>query len=154
VPGSARIARFTDYFVITTGTNPAASAGISDEVVEQLKRAGHARRGLKGYQTAEWILIDYGDFIVHVSIKGSPLFTILSVVARSDASMFRGTTWIFENRIVIEMWRCRMRCARPLASPFASPPPTPTAGYRKSGAARMKLAHSFHSRSLRTGSRW
>lgn len=60
------IATFTDFFVITTGTNRRQVQAISDEVVEQLKRAGTRAARVEGYQTAEWILIDYGDFIVHV----------------------------------------------------------------------------------------
>src|SRR6266481_4765660 len=60
------IASFTDFFVITTGTNRRQVQAISDEVVEQLKRAGNRAARVEGYQTAEWILIDYGDFIVHV----------------------------------------------------------------------------------------
>ncbi len=53
-------------FVITTGTNRRQVQAISDEVVEQLKRAGTRAARVEGYQTAEWILIDYGDFVVHV----------------------------------------------------------------------------------------
>jgi len=60
------IASFTDFFVITTGTNRRQVQAISDEVVEQLKRAGTRAARVEGYRTAEWILIDYGDFIVHV----------------------------------------------------------------------------------------
>jgi len=60
------IASFTDFFVITTGTNRRQVQAISDEVVEQLKRAGTRAARVEGYQTAEWILIDYGDFIVHI----------------------------------------------------------------------------------------
>jgi ribosome-associated protein len=60
------IASFTDFFVITTGTNRRQVQAISDEVVEQLKRSGTRAARVEGYQTAEWILIDYGDFIVHV----------------------------------------------------------------------------------------
>src|SRR6266404_972609 len=60
------IASFTDFFVITTGTNRRQVQAISDEVVEQLKRAGTRAARVEGYQTAEWILIDYGDFVVHV----------------------------------------------------------------------------------------
>jgi ribosome-associated protein len=60
------IATFTDFFVITTGTNRRQVQAISDEVVEQLKRAGTRAARVEGYQTGEWILIDYGDFIVHV----------------------------------------------------------------------------------------
>jgi len=60
------IASFTDFFVITTGTNRRQVQAISDEVVEQLKRAGTRAARVEGYGTAEWILIDYGDFILHV----------------------------------------------------------------------------------------
>src|SRR5438309_10704454 len=60
------IASFTDYFVIATGTNKRQVQAISDEVVEQLKRSGTRAARVEGYQTAEWILIDYGDFVVHV----------------------------------------------------------------------------------------
>ena len=60
------IASFTDFFVITAGTNRRQVQAISDEVVEHLKRHGTRAARVEGYQTAEWILIDYGDFIVHV----------------------------------------------------------------------------------------
>ena len=60
------IASFTDFFVIATGANKRQVQAISDEVVEQLKRRGTRSARVEGYQTAEWILIDYGDFIVHV----------------------------------------------------------------------------------------
>jgi ribosome-associated protein len=60
------IASFTDFFVIATGTNRRQVQAISDEVVEQLKRAGTRAARVEGYQTAEWILVDYGDFVVHV----------------------------------------------------------------------------------------
>ena len=60
------IASFTDFFVITTGTNRRQCQAISDEVVEQLKRSGTRAARVEGFQTAEWILIDYGDFVVHI----------------------------------------------------------------------------------------
>jgi ribosome-associated protein len=60
------IASFTDYFVIATGTNRRKVQAISDEVVEQLKHSGTRAAPVEGYQTAEWILVDYGDFVVHV----------------------------------------------------------------------------------------
>jgi ribosome-associated protein len=60
------IASFTDFFVIATGTNKRQVQAISDEVVEQLKRGGTRAARVEGYQTAEWILVDYGDFVVHV----------------------------------------------------------------------------------------
>ena len=60
------IASFTDYFVITSGSNERQVQAISDEIVETLKRAGTAAARVEGYKTAEWILLDYGDFVVHV----------------------------------------------------------------------------------------
>jgi len=60
------IASFTDFFVISTGTNRRQCQAISDEVVEQLKRGGTRAARVEGFQTAEWILIDYGDFVVHI----------------------------------------------------------------------------------------
>ena len=60
------IASFTDFFVIATGTNRRQCQAISDEVVEQLKRSGTRAARVEGFQTAEWILIDYGDFVVHI----------------------------------------------------------------------------------------
>lgn len=60
------IASFTDFFVIATGTNERQVQAISDEIYETLKKSGSIAARVEGYKTAEWILLDYGDFIVHV----------------------------------------------------------------------------------------
>src|SRR5215217_1029537 len=60
------IASFTDYFVIVSGANERQVQAISDEIYESLKKAGHAAARVEGYKTAEWILLDYGDFVDHV----------------------------------------------------------------------------------------
>ena len=60
------IASFTDYFVIVSGQNERQVQAISDEIYEQLKKAGETAARVEGYKTAEWILLDYGDFVVHV----------------------------------------------------------------------------------------
>jgi ribosome-associated protein len=60
------IATFTDYFVIASGTNERQVQAISDGVVDTLKKAGTPAARVEGYKTAEWILLDYGDFVVHV----------------------------------------------------------------------------------------
>lgn len=59
-------ANFTDYFIITSGANTRQVQAIADEVVEQLKKQGTRAARVEGYKTAEWVLVDYGDFIVHV----------------------------------------------------------------------------------------
>jgi ribosome-associated protein len=57
---------FTDFFVVCTGTNPRQVQAISDEVELRLKRAGHYPNSIEGFKQAEWVLIDYVDFVVHV----------------------------------------------------------------------------------------
>ncbi len=60
------ITSFTDHFVICTGSNPKQIQAISDEVGKQLAETGERAHNIEGFQNAEWILVDYGDYIVHV----------------------------------------------------------------------------------------
>jgi len=57
---------FTDYFVLCSGTNPRQIQAIADEVELRLKGAGLRPTHVEGYNQAEWVLIDYVDFVVHV----------------------------------------------------------------------------------------
>jgi ribosome-associated protein len=57
---------FTDYFLICSGTNPRQVQAISDEVELRLKRAGLYPNNIEGHRQAEWVLIDYVDFVVHI----------------------------------------------------------------------------------------
>src|ERR1700675_1973497 len=57
---------FTDYFVLCSGTNPRQVQAIADEVELRLKAAGLYPAHVEGYKQAEWILVDYVDFVVHV----------------------------------------------------------------------------------------
>src|SRR5512146_1799940 len=57
---------FTDYFVICSGTNPRQLQAISDEVELRLKNLGLYPKSVEGYRQAEWVLLDYVDFVVHV----------------------------------------------------------------------------------------
>jgi len=61
------IASFTDYFVITSGANTRQVQAIADSVEEELKKQQKKRPlRIEGYTSAEWVLVDYGDFVVHV----------------------------------------------------------------------------------------
>lgn len=61
------IASFTEFFVVVGGTNQRQVQAISDEIEEQLKKQLKQRPvRVEGYNTAEWILMDYGDFVVHI----------------------------------------------------------------------------------------
>lgn len=64
------IASFTEFFVITSGTNQRQVQAIADEIDEQLKKK-HKTKAVRveGYNAAEWVLVDYGDFVVHIFDK-------------------------------------------------------------------------------------
>lgn len=55
-----------DYFVLASGTNPNQLHAMADEVTEKLAKEGSHPKQTEGYQTGNWILIDYGDFIIHL----------------------------------------------------------------------------------------
>ena len=57
---------FTDYFVICTGASSRQVHAIADAVEQSLKAEGARPSHVEGYGRAEWILLDYFDFIVHV----------------------------------------------------------------------------------------
>ena len=57
---------FTDFFLICTGTNPRQVHAIADGIEEALKAKKVRPTHVEGYQRAEWILLDYFDFVVHV----------------------------------------------------------------------------------------
>jgi len=61
------IASFTEFFLIASGANQRQVQAIADEIEEQLKKVhGLKTVRVEGYQTAEWVLMDYGDFVVHI----------------------------------------------------------------------------------------
>src|SRR5947207_12751874 len=74
---------FTDYFVICSGTNPRQIQAISDEVELRLKRAGVYPNNIEGYKQAEWVLIDYVDFVVHVFSESARQYYDLERLWRS-----------------------------------------------------------------------
>jgi len=57
---------FTDYFVVCSGTNPRQIQAIADDVQKQLSEAGQRPNSVEGYNQAEWVLLDYVDFVLHV----------------------------------------------------------------------------------------
>ena len=61
-----KTAAFTDYFLICTGANARQVHAIADAVEEALKAKNVRPTHVEGYQRAEWILLDYFDFVVHV----------------------------------------------------------------------------------------
>jgi ribosome-associated protein len=57
---------FTDYFVLCSGTNPRQVQAIADDVDQRLSAVGVQPKHMEGYTQADWILLDYVDFVVHI----------------------------------------------------------------------------------------
>jgi ribosome-associated protein len=68
------ITSFADYFILCTASNPRQSQAISDEITLQMKKRGKLPLSVEGYEHAEWILADYGDYIVHIFSEKARLY--------------------------------------------------------------------------------
>jgi ribosome-associated protein len=69
------IASFAEYFVIASGANQRQVQAIADEINEQLKKQlGSRPVRIEGYKGGEWVLLDYGDFIIHIFDKDAREF--------------------------------------------------------------------------------
>ena len=99
---------FTDYFLIASGSNPRQIQAISDEVEQRLERAGLHPVSVEGYKQAEWVLLDYVDFVVHV----------FSEKARKYYDLER--LWKSAKRLEpSELKRSRKRAVQPRSGPGA-----------------------------------
>ena len=71
-----------DYFIIADGSNVNQVQAMVDNVDEVLGRAGYECKQMEGYGTGGWILMDYGDIIVHAFCREDRLFYDLERIWR------------------------------------------------------------------------
>ena len=71
-----------DYFIIASGSNPNQVQALVDNVEEQLGRAGYEPKQVEGTRGSNWILMDYGDLIIHVFDEENRLFYDLERIWR------------------------------------------------------------------------
>ncbi len=76
------ISTLADYFIIAAGSNRNQVQALSDNVQEKLGRAGYMTKNVEGYDTANWILLDFGDIIVHIFDSENRLFYDLERIWR------------------------------------------------------------------------
>ncbi|MEX0703317.1 MAG: ribosome silencing factor [Planctomycetales bacterium] len=65
------ITPIVDYFVISTGTSGRQMLAIADEADQALKARGQKRIGREGLEGGSWILLDYGDVVLHIFSEDS-----------------------------------------------------------------------------------
>jgi ribosome-associated protein len=60
------VTSFADFFVVCTGSNPKQIQAITEEIGTQLEDRGEHPVSVEGFDNAEWVLADYGDYLIHV----------------------------------------------------------------------------------------
>lgn len=70
----AQASGFTDYFVLCSGANPRQLQAIADEIDQKLSAAGVQPKHIEGYTQADWVLMDYVDFVVHIFSESARKF--------------------------------------------------------------------------------
>ena len=78
----SEVSVLADYFIIAGGTNRSQIQALSENVEEKLGRAGMPVKQIEGYDTANWILLDFGDVIVHIFDKENRLLYDLERIWR------------------------------------------------------------------------
>ena len=63
-----------DYFIIADGNNKNQVQAMVDNVQEELFKAGYEMKQMEGYREGNWILLDFGDIIIHIFDKENRLF--------------------------------------------------------------------------------
>lgn len=78
----SEVSVLADYFIIAGGSNRSQIQALCDNVDEKLGRAGHPSKQIEGYDTANWVLLDFGDVIVHIFDKENRLLYDLERIWR------------------------------------------------------------------------
>ena len=76
------VTTLADYFIIANGTNTSQVHAVEDAVREELGKNGYEPKRVEGSGTASWVLMDYGDVVVHIFSKEDRLFYDLERIWR------------------------------------------------------------------------
>lgn len=87
----SEISTIADYFIIADGSNKSQIQAMADNVSEILGRAGVNLRQMEGYQTANWILMDFQDVIIHIFDRENRLFYDLERIWRDGVLIEKET---------------------------------------------------------------
>ena len=82
-----QVSTLADYFIIASGKNRNQVQAMADKVDEALGRAGYEVKHKEGYQNANWILLDYGDLVIHIFDTQNRLFYDLDRIWRDGKAV-------------------------------------------------------------------
>jgi ribosome-associated protein len=136
------VSGLTEYFLICNGTNERQNAAITDEIELRLKREfGAYPNSVEGRRQAEWILMDYVDFIVHVFSREKRAFYGLERL-RKSATTISIATLNAELKAKIASARARKKVSRKAPVVSAKVPSPALLNGSKPKAAPRKIASS------------
>ncbi|SHO45729.1 ribosome silencing factor [Anaerocolumna xylanovorans] len=82
-----KITVIADYFIIANGTNSSQVQALVDNVTGELSKHGYEPKRIEGIRSASWILMDYGDVVVHIFSKEDRLFYDLERIWRDGKTI-------------------------------------------------------------------
>lgn len=94
------ISIIADYFIIANGTNSPQVDALVDSVKDMLGRKGYEPKRIEGVRSASWILMDYGDVVVHVFSKEDRLFYNLERIWRDGKTVSKEQLGISKKEAV------------------------------------------------------
>ena len=83
----SEVSVLADYFIIADGSNRNQVQAMADNVDEVLGKAGYQCKQTEGYSSANWILLDYGDIVIHLFDEENRLFYDLERIWRDGKVM-------------------------------------------------------------------
>ena len=125
---------FTDYFVLCSGANPRQVQAIADEIDLKLNLAGAQPKHIEGYTQADWVLMDYVDFVVHIFSETAHKFYDLERLWKSAKRL---------QLADLEKPACKLATKktarkRPVSAKKVAKSPSKTAPRQRSATARKR----------------
>jgi ribosome-associated protein len=93
---------FTDYFVVCSGNNAKQIQSIADAVEDRLEAVGHRPVNKEGYKQAEWVLLDYLNFVVHIFTEKARKYYDLERLWKTAKRLEPGDLKAVRNRAVTD----------------------------------------------------
>ncbi|HTC92846.1 MAG TPA: ribosome silencing factor [Terriglobales bacterium] len=129
---------FTDYFVICSGSNPRQIQAIADDIRERLHAMTFAPKSVEGYNQAEWVLMDYVDFVVHIFSEHSRRFYDLERLWKSAKRLTPAEVLTPAKRVIAK---------KKSTATAVAPKRKPAVSKNKSASARKKAKPSHKKKS-------
>jgi ribosome-associated protein len=130
----AQASGFTDYFVLCSGANPRQVQAIADDVDQQLSAAGVEPKHIEGHTQADWILMDYVDFVVHIFSETARKFYDLERLWKSATRLQPADLEKPARKPAVK----KAALKRPARAKKATRPPSKSAPRKRSATTRRR----------------